>query len=143
MFTVSVGNRTNGAKLCQDAAFQGDTCSGQLLIKTGLPPVCSQLAWLCLQVATARVAKAVKAEIPCVDDLVSKLEDIGEKTCKKLMDVQVAAETAGVYDLLFPDRSITTGKLSAQHSTAHHDAAQYSMAQHSTARDRSAWHSTA
>lgn len=57
------------------------------------------------------MAKAVKAEIPCVDDLVSKLEDIGEKTCKKLMDVQVAAETAGVYDLLFPDRSITTGKL--------------------------------
>ena len=30
------------------------------------------------------MAKAVKAEIPCVDDPVSKLEDIGDKTQKKL-----------------------------------------------------------
>ncbi|DBB00136.1 TPA: PSII 6.1 kDa protein, variant 2 [Trebouxia sp. C0004] len=59
-------------------------------------------------VATPRVAKAVKAEIPCVDDPVSKLEDIGEKTQKKLLDIQVAAESAGVHDLVFPDRSITT-----------------------------------
>jgi len=55
------------------------------------------------------VAKAVKAEIPCVDDPVSKLEDIGEKTQKKLLDIQVAAESSGVHDLVFPGRSITTG----------------------------------
>ena len=55
------------------------------------------------------MAKAVKAEIPCVDDPVSKLEDIGEKTQKKLLDIQVAAESSGVHDLVFPDRSITTG----------------------------------
>lgn len=59
-------------------------------------------------VATPRVAKAVKAEIPCVDDPVSKLEDIGEKTQKKLLDIQAAAESSGVHDLVFPDRSITT-----------------------------------
>ena len=59
--------------------------------------------------ATPRVAKAVKAEIPCVDDPVSKLEDIGEKTQKKLLDIQAAAESSGVHDLVFPDRSITTG----------------------------------
>ena len=51
---------------------------------------------LAMQVATARVAKAVKAEIPCVDDDVGKLEDIGDKTKKKLADVQAAAEAAGV-----------------------------------------------
>ncbi|KAL0038779.1 hypothetical protein WJX79_007340 [Trebouxia sp. C0005] len=59
-------------------------------------------------VATPRVAKAVKAEIPCVDDPVSKLEDIGEKTQKKLLDIQAAAESSGVHDVVFPDRSITT-----------------------------------
>ena len=59
--------------------------------------------------ATPRVAKAVKAEIPCVDDPVSKLEDIGEKTQKKLADIQAAAETCGVHDLVFPERSVTTG----------------------------------
>ena len=51
----------------------------------------------------------MKAEIPCVDDPVSKLEDIGDKTQKKLQDIQAAAETCGVHDLNFPDRSITTG----------------------------------
>lgn len=55
------------------------------------------------------MAKAVKAEIPCVDDPVSKLEDIGEKTQKKLLDIQAAAESSGVHDVVFPDRSITTG----------------------------------
>ncbi len=55
------------------------------------------------------MAKAVKAEIPCVDDPVSKLEDIGEKTQKKLLDIQAAAESSGVHDLVFPDRSIATG----------------------------------
>ena len=55
------------------------------------------------------MAKAVKAEIPCVDDPVSKLEDIGEKTQKKLADIQAAAETCGVHDLVFPERSVTTG----------------------------------
>ncbi len=59
--------------------------------------------------ATPRVAKAVKAEIPCVDDPVSKLEDIGEKTQKKLLDIQAAADSCGVHDLVFPDRSIITG----------------------------------
>ena len=61
--------------------------------------------------ATPRVAKAVKAEIPCVDDPVSKLEDIGDKTQKKLMDIPAAAETCGAHDLAIPERSITTGQL--------------------------------
>lgn len=81
-------------------------------VKAGIPMWGSKFGLdvlLCMQVATARVAKAVKAEIPCVDDPVSKLEDIGEKTSKKLQDVQSAAESAGVCDVSFPDRSITTG----------------------------------
>ncbi|KAL3143125.1 PSII 6.1 kDa protein [Trebouxia sp. C0009 RCD-2024] len=59
-------------------------------------------------VATPRVAKAVKAEIPCVDDLVGKLEDIGEKTKDKLANLAAAAETCGASDLAFPFPSVTT-----------------------------------
>lgn len=55
----------------------------------------------------------MKAEIPCVDDLVSKLEDIGDKTHKKLQDIMAAAEACGVHNLTFPDRSITTGSPTA------------------------------
>lgn len=61
--------------------------------------------------ATPRVAKAVKAEIPCVDDLVGKLEDIGEKTKDKLANLAAAAETCGASDLAFPFPSVTTGQL--------------------------------
>ena len=64
-----------------------------------------------VKVATPRVAKAVKAEIPCVDEPVTRLEDIGNQTQKKLLDVQAAAETCGVYDLVFSERSITTGNI--------------------------------
>ncbi|KAL3138459.1 PSII 6.1 kDa protein, variant 2 [Trebouxia sp. C0010 RCD-2024] len=59
-------------------------------------------------VATPRVAKAVKAEIPCVDDLVGKLEDIGDKTKDKLANLAAAAETCGALDLAFPFPSVTT-----------------------------------
>lgn len=60
--------------------------------------------------ATPRVAKAVKAEIPCVDDLVGKLEDIGDKTKDKLANLAAAAETCGALDLAFPFPSVTTGQ---------------------------------
>lgn len=77
-----------------------------------LPQVCDVVHPICAcqQVATARVAKAQKAEIPCVDDPVSKLEDIGDKTSQKLLDVQSAAEAAGVCDVVFPDKSVVTGQ---------------------------------
>lgn len=65
-------------------------------------------AWLC-QVATPRVAKAVKAEIPCVDDPVGKLEDIGDKTKEKLNDLPAAAETCGAHALNLPFTGVTTG----------------------------------
>lgn len=51
----------------------------------------------------------MKAEIPCVDDLVGKLEDIGEKTKDKLANLAAAAETCGAHDLAFPFPSVTTG----------------------------------
>ena len=60
--------------------------------------------------ATPRVAKAVKAEIPCVDDPVGKLEDIGDKTKDKLMNLMAAAETCGA-QLVFPFASVNTGHL--------------------------------
>lgn len=59
--------------------------------------------------ATPRVAKAVKAEIPCVDDPVGKLEDIGDKTKEKLNDLPAAAETCGALALNLPFTGVTTG----------------------------------
>ena len=59
--------------------------------------------------ATPRVAKAVKAEIPCVDDPVGKLEDIGDKTKEKLNDLAAAAETCGALTLILPFTGVTTG----------------------------------
>lgn len=59
--------------------------------------------------ATPRVAKAVKAEIPCVDDPVGKLEDIGDKTKEKLNDLPAAAETCGALALKLPFTGVTTG----------------------------------
>lgn len=60
----------------------------------------------------------MKAEIPCVDDSISKLEDIGEKTQKKLADIRAAAETCGALDFAFPEKSVITGWLSASTVTS-------------------------
>eukprot|EP00198_Chlamydomonas_reinhardtii_P001203 XP_001690538.1 predicted protein [Chlamydomonas reinhardtii] len=47
-------------------------------------------------VATRRTRTAGKADIPSVDDPVSKLEHMGKETVKKLGDLATAAEQAGV-----------------------------------------------
>ncbi|GIL45703.1 hypothetical protein Vafri_2882 [Volvox africanus] len=47
-------------------------------------------------VATRRTRTAGKADIPSVDDPVSKLEHMGKETVKKLADLATAAEQAGV-----------------------------------------------
>lgn len=44
------------------------------------------------QVATRRVKQANKAEVPLLDDHVSKIEHIGRETVKKLADVVAAAK---------------------------------------------------
>ncbi len=49
-----------------------------------------------MQVATRRVKQANKAEIPLVDDHVSKIEHIGRETVKKLADMRTAAAESGV-----------------------------------------------
>ncbi|KIZ02180.1 hypothetical protein MNEG_5775 [Monoraphidium neglectum] len=47
-------------------------------------------------VATRRVKQANKADIPLVDDHVSKIEHIGRETVKKLSDMRLAAQETGV-----------------------------------------------
>lgn len=63
-------------------------------------------------VATARVKGAVKAEIPHVDDHVSKLEGLGVQTQKKLEDITAAAVAAGVPNLQVPYNCVTKGESS-------------------------------
>lgn len=46
-------------------------------------------------VATRRVKQANKAEIPLIDDPVSKIEHVGRETAKKLADLRAAAAEAG------------------------------------------------
>lgn len=56
-----------------------------------------------LQVATRRVKQANKADIPLVDDHVSKIEHIGRETVKKLVDLQVGGLGGwGLDSLLLP-----------------------------------------
>lgn len=51
---------------------------------------------LAVQVATRRVKQANKAEIPLLDDHVSKIEHIGRETVKKLADMKAAAAEIGM-----------------------------------------------
>ncbi|KAI8463749.1 MAG: hypothetical protein J3K34DRAFT_526758 [Monoraphidium minutum] len=54
-------------------------------------------------VATRRVKQANKADIPLVNDHVSKIEHIGRETVKKLADMRLAAQETGV-DVHIDDR---------------------------------------
>lgn len=53
-------------------------------------------------VATRRVKQANKADIPLVDDHISKIEHIGRETVKKLTDMRAAAAEIGV-EMSIPD----------------------------------------
>jgi hypothetical protein len=75
----------------------------------GVAPVLSEP----FVVATARVKGAVKAEIPHVDDHISKLEGLGVQTQKKLEDIAAAAEAAGVPNLQVPYNCVTKGGCAA------------------------------
>jgi hypothetical protein len=61
------------------------------------------------QVATPRVRTAVKADIPHVDDHVSKLHSVGAQTQQKLQDVSAACEAAGVYGVKLPHNCVSKG----------------------------------
>lgn len=63
----------------------------------------------CKQVATPRVRTAVKADIPHVDDHVSKLHSVGAQTQSKLQDVSAACEAAGVFGVKLPHNCVTKG----------------------------------
>ena len=69
----------------------------------GIAPVLSEP----FVVATARVRGAAKAEIPHVDDSVSKLEGLGVQTQKKLEDIAAAAEAINVPNLQVPINCVT------------------------------------
>ncbi|KAI8114346.1 hypothetical protein M9434_002472 [Picochlorum sp. BPE23] len=69
----------------------------------GIAPVLSEP----FVVATARVRGAAKAEIPHVDDSVSKLEGLGVQTQKKLEDIGAAARASNVTNLQVPINSVT------------------------------------
>ncbi|KFM24945.1 hypothetical protein F751_1824 [Auxenochlorella protothecoides] len=58
-------------------------------------------------VATARVKGAAKADIPHVDDHVSKIECVGVQTQRKLEDIAAAGAAAGVADLRVPVNCVT------------------------------------
>ncbi len=66
---------------------------------------------LLLQVATQRVKTAQKAEIPHIDEPVSKIENVGVQTQNKLQDIKAAAEQIGVHGLSVVHNCITTGWL--------------------------------
>jgi hypothetical protein len=61
------------------------------------------------QVATPRVRTAVKADIPHVDDHVSKLHSVGAQTQQKLQDVSAACDAAGVYGVKLPHNCVSKG----------------------------------
>lgn len=69
----------------------------------GIAPVLSEP----FVVATARVRGAAKAEIPHVDDSVSKLEGLGVQTQKKLEDIAAAAAAINVPNLQVPVNCVT------------------------------------
>ena len=62
-----------------------------------------------MQVATQRVKTAQKAEIPHIDEPVSKIENVGVQTQNKLQDIKAAAEQIGVHGLSVVHNCITTG----------------------------------
>ena len=55
---------------------------------------------------------AQKAEIPHIDEPVSKIENVGVQTQNKLQDIKGAADQIGVHGLNVVHNCITTGKLS-------------------------------
>ncbi|KAA6419351.1 MAG: nitrogen regulatory P-II [Trebouxia sp. A1-2] len=59
-------------------------------------------------VATQRVKTAQKAEIPHIDEPVSKIENVGVQTQNKLQDIKAAAEQIGVHGLSVVHNCITT-----------------------------------
>ncbi|KAL3156040.1 PSII 6.1 kDa protein [Trebouxia sp. C0010 RCD-2024] len=59
-------------------------------------------------VATQRVKTAQKAEIPHIDEPVSKIENVGVQTQNKLQDIKAAAEQIGVHGLNVVHNCITT-----------------------------------
>ena len=61
------------------------------------------------QVATPRVRTAAKAEIPHLDDHVSKLHSVGNMTQTKLQDIKAAAIAVGVHNLVVPLNTVTKG----------------------------------
>ena len=68
-------------------------------------------AW---QVATPRVRTAAKAEIPHLDDHVSKLHAVGNMTQNKLQDISAAAIAVGVYNIQVPYNTVTKGEPAAR-----------------------------
>lgn len=52
---------------------------------------------------------AVKADIPHVDDHVSKLHSVGAQTQQKLQDVSAACDAAGVYGVKLPHNCVSKG----------------------------------
>jgi hypothetical protein len=62
-----------------------------------------------VQVATQRVKTAQKAEIPHVEEHVSKIEYVGLQTQNKLLDIKAAAAAVGIHGLNVVHNCITTG----------------------------------
>lgn len=71
---------------------------------------------LLLQVTTMRSKGSLKPIIPCMDDPVNKLEGLGEKTRKNLMDVRACAASLELTGLVPEEcpNSVTTGGLTRQ-----------------------------
>lgn len=72
-----------------------------------------------MQVATPRVRTAAKAEIPHLEDHVSKLHAVGNMTQNKLQDISAAAIAVGVYNIRVPHNTVTKGMdifLNSQHT---------------------------
>ena len=52
---------------------------------------------------------AAKAEIPHLDDHVSKLHSVGNMTQTKLQDIKAAAVAVGIHNLVVPYNTVTKG----------------------------------
>ena len=64
-------------------------------------------------VATQRVKGAQKAEIPHIEEHVSKIENVGVQTQNKLQDIRTAASAAGITGLNVVHNSVSSGLLQA------------------------------
>ena len=112
---------TGAKQQCPDKSYSRQLlpklAADEMPMQTVLPFLqASEGCLLLAQVTTMRSKGSLKPIIPCMDDPVNKLEGLGEKTRKNLMDVRACAASLELTGLVPEDcpNSVTTGGLTRQ-----------------------------